>query len=523
MYQPDLWESDPVAWLELQDATPPPLRPYQERTVESFRRLVHCGRRAPIIVLPTGGGKTRVAAELIRDEVKLGRSALFLAPRRELVYQASKALSKAGVAHGVVMAGRADLEDRFAPCQVASIDTIHARRKSGSLSLNQRFSLVVVDEAHLSITKKKIEMLEGWEGSIICGLTATPSRKDGRALGVLYDDMVEEATTASLTEQGYLCPARYYSLSEPDLKRVKVTAGDYNQKQLSEIMNSGELVGDIVEHWHKLASDRRTVVFATSIEHSVALAEEFKRHGVRAEHVDANTEVGERTDIFKRFSNGDVQVLSNCFLAAYGFDLPELDCVVLARPTKSLVLYLQSLGRGLRIAEGKSDCLVLDHSGAVHRFGFATDQRVWSLDGKVAWDGDLRKGESYLSRTIKCPECSAMFKPAPKCPECGYQLKPKAQKVNTIDGQLVEINSRQREWRKEKAEQMHFYLELVTIGAERGYKPVWCAFKFKEKYGRWPERSWERMQSLPPTQKTRGWVKSRQIAGAKRRARAAAK
>lgn len=518
MQQLDLWHSDPVAWLNLQEADPSTLRPYQERTIESYHRALDKGARAPIIVLPTGGGKTRVAADLIRQETKLGRPSLFLAPRRELVYQASRALSGCGVPHGIVMAGRRDLEDKYASCQVASIDTIHARRRNGSLSLTQRFPLIIVDEAHLSITTKKIQLLESWEDAVVCGLTATPSRKDGRALGLLYDEMIEEATTASLTDQGYLCEARYFSLSEPDLRRVRTVAGDYNQKDLAKVMNSGELVGDIVEHWFRLAAERRTVVFASSIAHSMALAEEFKRQGARAEHVDADTDPAERTETFKRFSDGDTQILCNCFLAAYGFDLPELDCVVLARPTKSLVLYLQSLGRGLRISEGKEDCLILDHSGAVHRFGFATDERIWSLTGKVSWDGSLRKGMKHASRTIKCPECAAMFKSAPKCPECGYAPKAKAQKVHTLDGDLVEIQ-RRKELIRKASEEQKFFRELMHYGRRHSYKRGWSSFKFKERYGRWPPRSWEGMSPLPPSKETSGWIRSRQIAWAKSQAK----
>ena len=135
-------------------------------------------------------------------------------------------------------------------------------------------------------------------------------------------------------------------------------------------MNQPQLMGDVVEHWLRHAADRRTVVFGTSVDHAIALAAAFRAAGVPAEHVDANTPTEEREAVFGRFRAGETQVLTNCFLAAYGFDLPAIAAVVLARPTKSLMLYLQMLGRGLRIDDGKRDCLVLDHAGCVHRFGF---------------------------------------------------------------------------------------------------------------------------------------------------------
>ncbi len=520
MLQGSLWESDPEAWLGIQDADPHPLRPYQQATVDRHAEYLAAGRRCPIIALPTGGGKTRVAAELIRHEAQQGRPTLFLAPRRELVYQASRALSSCGVQHGVVMAGREDLEDKWASCQVCSLDTLQARRRRGSLALSQHFAQVIVDECHLSITAKRVELLEAYRHAYVTGLSATPSRQDGRALGVVYDTIIEEATTRTLTDQGYLCQARYFSLSEPDLKRVKIQAGEYNQKQLAEVMNTGELVGDIVEHWLRLASDRRTVVFATSIAHSAALAEEFNKHGIAAEHVDANTATLEREAVFARFSQGRTQVLCNCFLAAYGFDLPELDCVVLARPTRSLVLYLQSVGRGFRIADGKEDCLVLDHAGSVRRFGFPTEVRRWSLNGKGNWGGQIKDGRGELSRVIKCPECRACFPPGPKCPECGYMPKPTARKVNTIDGRLVELKqgkTAKPDFGADLTEQRRFYRELKGFAKERGYKPGWPWFKFKERYkGKEPPFAWKADPPLAPTPATRGWIKSRQIAWAKR-------
>ena len=291
--------------------------------------------------------------------------------------------------HGVHMAGREDLEDPWATVTVASIDTALARILKRGRRPFPDPDLIVVDEAHLSITKHRQDLLDIWPEARLLGLTATPSRKDGKALGVIYDKLIEPITVEQLTEHGYLVPARYFSLSKPDLARVETLAGDYHQGQLSEVMAHPGLVADVVQTWLARGADRRTAVFATSIAHSTALAEVFQRAGVAAEHVDAGTQTSDRTAIFGRFSSGATQVLCNCFLAAYGFDLPDLACIVLARPTKSLVLYLQMLGRGLRTAEDKSDCLVLDHSGAVHEHGFAIDPRCWTLKGKYALESPV--------------------------------------------------------------------------------------------------------------------------------------
>jgi DNA repair protein RadD len=499
-------------WDRPQVAAPPELRPYQQDAVERIEGAYRDGKRAPILPLPTGAGKTVVAGEVIRREVQAGRPCLFLAPRRELVFQASASLASAGVDHGVHMAGREDLEDAWAPVTVASIDTVIARVLKRGRRPFVEPELIVIDECHLSITKRRQEMLNLWPGARLLGLTATPARKDNRALAIIYDTLIEAATVADLTEAGWLVPARYFSLSEPDLRRVGTVAGDYHQGQLDHAVNQPELVADVVGTWLERAGGRRTVVFATSIAHSVALSESFMRAGVAAEHVDANTPTAERAATFARFVAGQTQVLCNCFLAAYGFDLPPLACVVLARPTKSVVLYLQMLGRGLRPAEGKSDCLVLDHSGAVHRHGFAADPRHWTLDGKYA----LKEPESTETKAaatqVDCPECGAVFSGTRTCPECGWIMRPKGKEVRTLDGELVEVGAGLSE---DETDRRCFFAELRAIAIEKGRKPGWAAYSFRDRFGYWPPRDWQHWSPQAPSLETRRWVKSRDIAWAK--------
>jgi superfamily II DNA or RNA helicase len=491
----------------------PPLRPYQIAAVEQIERAYADGKRAPLLALATGAGKTRVAGEVISREVQKGRPCLFLAPRRELVYQASNSLAAVGVDHGIHMAGREDLEDAWAPVTVASIDTAMARVLKRGRRPFVDPELIVVDEAHLSITKRRQELLNTWPDVRLLGLTATPSRKDGKALGVIYDLIIEPITVDQLTEHGYLVPARYFSLSAPDLARVGTVAGDYHQGQLEKVMTHPGLVADVVQTWLDRGADRRTAVFATSIAHSTALAEALQRAGVAAEHVAADTPTAERTSIFQRFTSGSTQVLCNCFLAAYGFDLPDLACVVLARPTKSLVLYLQMLGRGLRPAEGKSDCLVLDHSGAVHEHGFATDPRHWTLHGKYALESPTSSPSlREESKQIDCPECSAVFSGTRTCPECGYVLVPKGREVKTMDGELVEIGAGLP---AKEIDRRQFYGELRGYCVERRYKEGFAAHKFKDRFGVFPPYEWHDLPILDPTIQTRRWIKSRNIAWAK--------
>lgn len=489
----------------------PVLRDYQHRAIEMLGASFKRGKRAPILVCPTGAGKTLIASELIRRCVEKGHRAMFLAPRRELIFQTSRKLSDIGVPHGVILAGEEQAYSCIAPVQVASIPTLASRVKRNRADIGD-FDLIFVDEVHLAITQRQCDLLDRWPNAFRVGLTATPTRKDGRALGAMFDDMVEPVTVKQLTEQGYLAPARYFSVAEPDLRGIKIQAGDYNAKQLEQLMNRPVLVGDIVQHWLEHARTRRTVVFATSIKHSQALAQEFQRAGVAAEHVDANTPEDERRAVFARFTAGTTEILTNCFLASYGFDLPALSCVVLARPTKSLMLYLQMLGRGLRICDGKADALVLDHAGNVHRHGFVDEERYWTLDGnhKLAEaDGATPHDAPDEPKAIKCPECSAMFKFTRTCPECGFTLAAMAEAVPVLPGRLVEIGKVKPEEASVDVRRRH-YLELAGMAQEHAWKAGWAAHKFKEAYGQWPPAAWKRMAPLAPSLATRRWVESQQ-------------
>ncbi len=496
------------------------LRPYQLAAVEAVEGAVAEGKN-PLLVKPTGAGKTVVAAELIRRRRERGQRLLFLAPRRELVAQTSRTLGRLGIGHGVILAGADAGGGLYEQVQVASIDTLVSRvLRRERMRMLPDPNLILIDEAHLSITNTRRALLARWPHALRIGLTATPTRKDGRALGVLYDKLIEPVTVADLQRDGYLSRARYYSLSAPDLARVRTVAGDFHQGELEEAVNRPELVGDVVSTWLARAATRRTLVFATSIAHSAALCAEFLRAGVAAEHVDANTPQEMRDALFERFRTGATQVVTNCFLASYGFDLPELDCVVLARPTKSLMLYLQMLGRGLRTAAGKSDCLVLDHSGCVHRFGFAHDERVWTLEGKRALvEREQTPRERRESKLITCPQCAETFSGARLCPGCGYFFAPTGKEVETLAGELIEIGEHLE---PEKQDRAVFYAELRGIGIERHWKPTAAAVQFREKFGEWPPRSWNHMAPARPSEETRRWVQSRLIAYQKARARMAA-
>jgi superfamily II DNA or RNA helicase len=487
----------------------PQLRPYQNDALGRLDAAFNAGRRAPLLAAPTGSGKTVIAAELIRRETAAGRRVLFVAPRRELIHQCSDKLRAFGVPHGVLLAGD-PRRNLGALAQVASIDTLRARLDRLPLPDPD---LLVVDEAHLYVTRIRVGLLESWPAARRVGLTATPARKDGRGLRLLFDELIEVATVPELMRLGFLVPARYFSIAEPDLARVHTVAGDYHVGELAEAVNP--LVADVPTTWLQRAPGRRTAVFAVNVKHSVALRDAFLQHGVAAEHVDGDMPTREREAAFDRFRDGRTQVLTNCQLASYGFDLPELDCVVLARPTRSLVLYLQMIGRGLRPADGKADCLVLDHSGCVHRHGFAHEERLWTLDGHAELTVEARqRSTSTEHKQLTCPDCACVFSGTRTCPSCGYYFEPKGKLVRTLDGELVEFGATATTDTKER---MAFYVELMGYAAKHKFKTGWAAHKFKERFDTFPPWAWNDLPAAEPSLETSRWITSRWIAWKKSR------
>jgi len=354
--------------------TAPKLRPYQADVIEKLRAAVAAGQRRSMLVAPTGSGKTIMAGSIVASGLCRRSCVLWLAHRRELVQQAQGKLFELGVDAGIIQAG-------FKPCpelpvQIASIPTLHARAVRTRKIDPPPADLVIVDEAHHVRARSWKAILALYPDVPIIGLTATPCRGDGRGLGNVFDVMVECPPVQTLIDLGFLVSTKVYAPSRPDLAGVRVERGDYVEKQLAQVMDRGELVGDIVTHWLRLAERRKTVIFATSVAHSVHLRDEFRRASVLAEHIDGSTSLEERDGILRRLSRGEIEVVTNCMVLTEGWDQPDVSCIVLARPTRHMGLYRQMVGRVLRPAPGKDHALVLDHAGNVFQHGFVAGHDV---------------------------------------------------------------------------------------------------------------------------------------------------
>jgi superfamily II DNA or RNA helicase len=353
-------EADVLGWVT------PILWPFQERLIADIQAEVERGNRRILVVSATGSGKTITASALASNAVAEGQRVLFLDHRVELTEQAAAKLFAAGIDAGIIQAG---FRPRPEWVQVASVQTLHARAVRGRAMKAPDADLVIVDEAHHVRARTYERILDLYPRAVVIGLTATPCRGDGRGLGNSFDVIVEAPQIAERITGGYLVPARIYAPEAPDLTGVRIERGDYREGDLAESMDKPQLVGDIVEHWLRLAARRRTVVFATGVGHSVHLRDEFRRSGVVAEHIDGNTPADERKAILKRLATGEVEVICNCAVLTEGFDCPDMGALVLARPTKSLGLFRQMVGRVLRAAPGKTDAIILDHAGAVYEHG----------------------------------------------------------------------------------------------------------------------------------------------------------
>lgn len=477
-----------------------------------------------VLQMPTGGGKTVVAAQIIKQAEAKHRRSLFLAPRRELIYQASRKLASMGVHHGIIMAG--EPMNVTATTQVASFDTLNARAMQRDRMPLPKADLVIVDEARLSIAKRKQELIDSYPDAYIIGLDATPARPDGRGLGEIYDDLVLSWSMGRMIEAGYLVPARYVAPSKPDLDRVAVAAGDYvistrkdGKQGLRDVMDAPKLIGDIADNWERWGSDKQTVIFCCDRRHARHVCEEFQRRGHRAEYVDGETPNDERAGIFERVESKETQVLVNVFVATYGLDIPSLECAVMARPTRSLVLYLQIAGRVLRPAPGKSEALIIDHSGVIDAHGFVDDEFPWSLDGskKIQEERKAQKEDRKEPKEMTCPKCATVFRSRRDCPNCGYQMVPAGDPVPYYEADLEEVTDPKRLNRMVPAsEKRRFYEELLYYADEHGKKRGWAAHTYRSRFGVWPNAFRDAEPAVFISLETSKWIQHRNIAYAKR-------
>ena len=461
------------------------LRYYQEKAVNMVRDEIRKGNRRVLLVMPTASGKTHTMGDIASKSILNGHKILAAMHRRQLVMQMVERFKECGIIAGMIMSG---VESELSlNCQVTTVQTYLRRLNLSDIESNRFFidaSVVFIDEAHHVLAKTYQKILKHYQDKIVIGVTATPCLSSGEGLGKYFNVIVQPVGVKELVEKKYLVPAGYYGPSEPDLSKLKTIAGDYEKKGLGKVMTKPTLIGNVVDNWLKLAGDKKTLCFSVNVAHSKALKDDFTNKGVAAEHLDAFSDDETRETVLNRFRSGEIQVLLNVGLYVEGSDIPEIECLCIARPTKSLGFHLQLLGRGARPHPGKETFVVLDFGGNVSRLGYYEDEIEWLLGAKeVAAKKELRNKEKKI-RT--CAECTSLFT-GPVCSVCGLRIKEYKKLIETEDAELQEITKGERGKKKATMEEKRiFYAMLEYRRREKGHTDGWKSHKFRERYGVWP-------------------------------------
>lgn len=476
-----------------------PLRDYQieaEEAVRDAMRIAH----AVLLVLPTGGGKTILFADIAHKAASKGKRILILAHLDQLIKQASKKLSDIGLQHGIIMAGFTPNPRRHV--QVASVQTL-VRRVDKMVAAGVHFDLIVVDEAHLSSSASFMKILGAWPKARVLGVTGSPVRLDGKGLGRgqggVFDTIVCGVNIGELIKRGYLVkPAVYASKTKVDLSSVKKIGGDYDGAALADVMDKPVITGSAIAEYQKICPGVPAVAWCASVSHARHVADQFSAAGIPALAISGDNNSEERDRALADLSSGRVKVITFAMLLTTGVDCPAIGAVIMLRPTMSLASYLQTIGRGLRpiyapgmpldtnaqrfaaIDAGPKGrrCFVLDHAGLTFRHGLADEVREWTLDGAKKKTGK-KKEEDKPVPLSQCPKCYLVHEPAETCPSCGHRYEAKVRQINEEDGELIEVTPEVadilRRQRKVEVAQARTREELDKIAAQRGYSPAWSS------------------------------------------------
>lgn len=458
------------------------LRDYQKRGFEELREGYRQGFKALLYVLATGGGKTHLFSYVAWASALKGNRTTIITHRQEIMQQIQKTLREFGQPFGIISKGKHIRSDL--PVLVASVKTLANR-----LDVIPAPDLLVIDESHHARASTYGKIIARYKDSKILGVTATPCRTSGEGLGEIFDKMILGPSTAQLTAEGFLSKAIYFAPPcGVDTSALKIVRGDFNLEQSEDLMDRPSIIGSAVEHYRKICDGVPALAFCVSLKHAASVTAQFKEAGYRAEMVDGEMDDDLRISRTEGLRNGSVQILVSCELIGEGYDCPGAVAAILLRPTASLSLHLQQIGRVLRPMEGKANAFVIDAVGNCLRHGLAETPREWTLDGRIAQKRAV--GEEPM-HSNQCPKCYAVFAPAPWCPQCGHELPVKSRKIATKGGDLAQVTAEQVEAERVRvALRMEVgmakdFKSLLAIEKARGYKNGWAyqQWRFRRKRG----------------------------------------
>ena len=421
------------------------LREYQEKIIYLARHALKKYRKI-LIQAPTGAGKTAITVHMMSVAASQGKRAIFIVHQKELLTQTSNALWRQSLEHGQIASGR--MVSKL-PVQVASVQTLVNR-----LAEYEEPDLIIIDEAHRSNSASYKKVVDAWPNAFLIGLTATPQRTDGKALGEMFNDIVRGPEIRWLIDEGFLADYVVFAPSIGiDVSDVGSSMGDFNKKELAEVTDTPTITGNAVDHYKKLANGKRCVVMCVNLEHARNVAASYNAAGIPAESIEGNMTQAEREKIIDRFKSGETLVVTNVQLLIEGVDIPAIEVVQWLRPTQSLIVYMQGNGRGLRPSEGKDRLIILDHVGNTHKHGLPCETREWSLEGKKKGKRKAKDDDEPDVQVQQCMKCYAVFQPGPdNCPMCGEIIERKVRKIEIVEGELeaVDMEMVRRERKREQ-------------------------------------------------------------------------
>lgn len=423
------------------------LRPYQ---IQGIRDIFDAWNPATkdlmnvLFQMPTGTGKTTVFSEIVRRARLKNKTILIVVHRKELVEQIVDRLSNFEIEAGIISGQfKPDTEKEV---QVATIQSLSNRQYPAA-------DIIIIDECHHAKAATYKKLWEIYPKARFLGVTATPIRMSGEGFSDLFDILVNCGKLSEFVAQGYLVKVRHLVGMTPNLSSIRVKMNDYAQDELGELMQDTELMADLVESYHKKAEGKKTIVFAVNIEHSRQIVQRYRMEGILADHIDANTPKKEREEILQRFRDGQIKVLSNVDIVSEGFDVPDCEVVQLARPTKSLPLYLQQVGRCMRPSPGKTEGIVLDNAGLWLEHGFCQQDRLWTLKGKKK----RKRGRSEL--LVAMVDREGIFK--------------EVHIPQEVEGmELIELT--------DEVEDLLYFESYLNVALEKEYKPLSSYYKFRK-------------------------------------------
>lgn len=468
------------------------LRPRQSQAILDLRRHYQTRSCAPILVAPTGFGKTATSVAMIQSAIDKGLRVWFMAHLKEILNDTGLRLTQSGVRFGYIWSGH--LTDRRQQVQIVSVATAVNR-----LARLDKPDLIIVDEAHLAVAKSYQDVFEWCNagpkyhkpgGTLLLHLTATPQRLDGRGMGEVADVIVPTCSTQDLIGEGLLAPVRYLTPDAPDMAGAKHIGGDFASSFASEIMSRPAIVGSVLDHYMSLGRGRPGLGFCADIKSAHTYADRFNAAGLRAVAISGDDHADDRDRALRDIQNGRLDFVFNCKLWVAGVDAPALAYIADLSPTESLTRYLQGLGRGLRTCDGKNDLMYADHAGNLARHGNPLMARPWTLGA----DPDKqKKGAKAAVPEKKCPACFASVHAAATHCACGHEFEVQGREIDEVDGHLAEVDlgasapimERTREQRVH-LERAQTIAELEAEGRRRGKKrpELWARHVYKARMQR---------------------------------------